>query len=146
MTNAQLSDANAFSAFYGRSLPRIYGYFLHRCGNNAAITNGTAFVSLSREGIDGRDVVAYNISNGGTIWDYVSKYIAAADRGIVIAGDSAYITGEGGFLFELSLADGSATTKYAFADGAATAQAMFVSAGRIVLTDYNGGLIILSGK
>lgn len=34
----QLNDANAFTAFYERSLPQIYGYFLHRCGNNAAIS------------------------------------------------------------------------------------------------------------
>ncbi len=37
MVTEQLNDANAISAFYERSLPKIYGYFLHRCGNNAAI-------------------------------------------------------------------------------------------------------------
>jgi RNA polymerase sigma factor (sigma-70 family) len=42
MTNEQLNDANAFSAFYERSLTRIYGYFLHRCGNNAAIAEDLA--------------------------------------------------------------------------------------------------------
>jgi RNA polymerase sigma-70 factor, ECF subfamily len=42
MTNEQLNDANAFSAFYERSLPKIYGYFLHRCGNNAAIAEDLA--------------------------------------------------------------------------------------------------------
>jgi len=33
----QLSNVNAFSAFYERALPKIDGYFLHRCGNNASI-------------------------------------------------------------------------------------------------------------
>ena len=33
----ELSNVNAFSAFYERALPKIYGYFLHRCGNDASI-------------------------------------------------------------------------------------------------------------
>ena len=33
----RLGNQDVFSAFYERSLPKIYGYFLHRCGNNAAI-------------------------------------------------------------------------------------------------------------
>jgi RNA polymerase sigma-70 factor (ECF subfamily) len=30
-------DAKTFPAFYEDALPRIYGYFLHRCGGSAAV-------------------------------------------------------------------------------------------------------------
>ena len=30
-------DAESFRAFYDDALPRVYGYFLHRCGGSAAI-------------------------------------------------------------------------------------------------------------
>ncbi len=33
----RLDNPDAFDAFYEQTLPRIYGYFLHRCGNDAAI-------------------------------------------------------------------------------------------------------------
>jgi RNA polymerase sigma-70 factor (ECF subfamily) len=35
---AQLADVDAFREFYDEALPRIYGYFYHRCGR----TTGTA--------------------------------------------------------------------------------------------------------
>lgn len=36
-TTTQLGDPDAFSAFYESALPKIYGYFLARCGNDAAV-------------------------------------------------------------------------------------------------------------
>lgn len=30
-------DAGSFRAFYDDALPRVYGYFLHRCGGSAAV-------------------------------------------------------------------------------------------------------------
>jgi RNA polymerase sigma-70 factor (ECF subfamily) len=36
-TTTQWGDPDAFNAFYDAALPRVYGYFLARCGNDAAI-------------------------------------------------------------------------------------------------------------
>lgn len=36
-TEEPLADPGAFPAFYERTLPRIYGYFLRRCGGVAAV-------------------------------------------------------------------------------------------------------------
>ena len=33
----RLDDADAFAAFYERTLPRIFGYFRHRCGGTAGV-------------------------------------------------------------------------------------------------------------
>ena len=30
-------DAESFGAFYGDALPRVYGYFLHRCGGSVTV-------------------------------------------------------------------------------------------------------------
>ena len=30
-------DAESFRAFYDDALPRVYGYFLHRCGGSVAV-------------------------------------------------------------------------------------------------------------
>src|SRR5215217_7144278 len=30
-------DAESFNAFYDEALPRVYGYFMHRCGGSAAV-------------------------------------------------------------------------------------------------------------
>ncbi len=32
-----LADPGRFQAFYAEALPRVYGYFLHRCGGHAAL-------------------------------------------------------------------------------------------------------------
>src|SRR6478672_5846199 len=36
MPSASISDPQAFARFYDDALPRIYGYFLHRCGGAAS--------------------------------------------------------------------------------------------------------------
>lgn len=61
MPDASLSDPQAFARFYDDALPRIYGYFLHRCGGGAStaeeLTQET-FVAAVTELRKGRHVDA----------------------------------------------------------------------------------------
>ena len=120
--------------------------FLRQNAVNAAIANGMAIVSLSRDGIDGQDVVAFDLKTGETTWQYTSKYIAAADAALAVTGDSVFVTGRGGFVFELSLADGSAKTRYESDAAESSFQAIFIAGGRIILPGFGSGLTILSEK
>lgn len=54
-------DATTFPAFYAEALPRIYGYFLHRCGGSVAVAEDLtqeAFVAAVAELRGGRRVDA----------------------------------------------------------------------------------------
>ena len=61
MPAASISDPQAFARFYDDALPRIYGYFLHRCGGAAStaeeLTQET-FVAAVTELRKGRHVDA----------------------------------------------------------------------------------------
>src|SRR4051812_43040235 len=61
MPVTDVSDPQAFARFYDDALPRIYGYFLHRCGGAAAIAEELTqetFVAAVVELRKGRAVAA----------------------------------------------------------------------------------------
>ncbi len=120
--------------------------FLPQNSTGGSVVNGLAILSFYRAGSDGQDVVAYDLTSGKTVWSYASRYIGAADAGIAVVGDAAYVTGTGGFVIQLGLHDGKAAVRYEFPDPVVPAQSMFISGGRIALVGANGALVILATK